>query len=269
MVSIIMGTYNGEKTIGRAIESILAQTYTDFEFIICDDKSTDNTICVLKKYAAIDDRIVLLRNDENLGLAASLNNCIAVSKGDYIARMDDDDISHPERIERQFSFMENNSKYAVVGTSIRYFDEHGVWGNVIHSGERTLIDIYCGRTFAHPSVMMRRSALEKVGRYTVSSLTTRGEDYDLWCKMYYEGFSGCNIPEILLDYHESKYSVRRRKFKYRVDGYKMRLNWRRKFGLPKRYDLFAYKELIAGMAPKVLMLYRRKRIVDKYVDSIV
>ena len=100
-ISVIMGVHNGEKTLPRAIDSILNQTFTDFELIICDDCSTDATIQVIKDYIEKDNRVILIRNESNSGLAASLNNCINISKGEYIARMDDDDISHVDRFEKQ------------------------------------------------------------------------------------------------------------------------------------------------------------------------
>lgn len=262
-VSVIMGVFNSAKKVGVAIESILNQTFTDFEFIICDDASTDNTYETIKEYAGKDKRIKLLKNEKNLGLAKTLNICLESARGKYIARMDDDDFSHPQRFEKQIKFLDENPEYAIVGTSKNYFDENGIWGKAIHSGERTLIDIYCGRNFTHPSVMMRREALESVGFYTDSPFTLRCEDYDLWCKLYYKGYKGFNMSEILLDYCESKESIKRRKFKYRVNGFKLRLYWRKKFALPKYYDFYAYKELIAGIIPKRVLLYRRKKLVNK------
>ena len=100
-ISVIMGVHNGEKTLPRAIESILNQTFADFELIICDDCSSDSTVHVINDYIRKDDRVILIKNKSNSGLAASLNNCIKISKGEYIARMDDDDVSHAERFEKQ------------------------------------------------------------------------------------------------------------------------------------------------------------------------
>ena len=265
-ISVIMSTYNGSKSLSAAINSLLKQTFDDFELIICDDASSDNSLEIIENLAKKDKRIKVITNSKNLGLANSLNNCLEIATGPYIARMDDDDISHPQRLERQIMFMKENPRYAIVGTSVRYFDENGVWGKKIRSGERTLVDIYCGKTFTHPSVLMRREALDKVDNYTVSHLTIRGQDYDLWCKLYYEGFVGYNMSEILLDYYESKSSIKRRKFRYRVHGCKVRLYWRKKFGLPKWYDLFAYKEVIAGAVPNTMLFYRRK-LVNKVMSE--
>lgn len=125
-VSVIMGVFNSAKKVGVAIESILNQTFTDFEFIICDDASTDNTYETIKEYAGKDKRIKLLKNEKNLGLAGTLNICLESARGKYIARMDDDDFSHPQRFEKQIKFLDENPEYAIVGTSKNYFDENGI-----------------------------------------------------------------------------------------------------------------------------------------------
>ena len=121
-VSVIMGVHNGEKTLSRAIDSILNQTFSDFELIICDDFSTDATYKIMKSYALKDNRIIILKNERNLGLAASLNKCINISKGEYIARMDDDDISYSERFCRQVDFLDHNHKYAFVSSIVDCYD---------------------------------------------------------------------------------------------------------------------------------------------------
>ncbi|GLG06327.1 glycosyltransferase family 2 protein [Sellimonas catena] len=112
-VSIIMGAYNSENCIDTAIQSIIEQTYTNWELIICDDASTDNTYELLLKWKKIDSRIYPIRNAKNLGLARTLNHCLKYSTGEFIARMDDDDRSYPERIQKQVNFLNNNSNFAL------------------------------------------------------------------------------------------------------------------------------------------------------------
>ena len=140
-ISVIMGVHNGEKTLPRAIDSILNQTFTDFELIICDDCSTDATIQVIKDYIEKDNRVILIRNESNSGLAASLNNCINISRGEYIARMDDDDISHVDRFEKQNNFLDGHREYAIVGTCRNTFDKGGIWNTYGQGGELTKEDI--------------------------------------------------------------------------------------------------------------------------------
>ena len=173
-ISVIMGVHNGEKTLPRAIDSILNQTFADFELIICDDCSTDATIKVIKSYTEKDNRVILTRNESNCGLASSLNNCINISKGEYIARMDDDDISHADRFEKQNNFLDKHQEYAIVGTCRNTFDNAGIWNTYGQGGELTKEDIIKCNIFTHPTVMMRKEALVSAGMYTVCERTMRG-----------------------------------------------------------------------------------------------
>lgn len=254
-LSIIMGTFNGEKTISRAIESILNQSFTEFEFIICDDGSTDATYGILEKYAQKDSRIKLIKNEKNLMLAGTLNRCIEVAQGEYIARMDDDDFSHKNRLEKQIQFMREHEEYAIVGTCRNIFDDDGIWATQSgHCGVVSKIDVFIGRSFIHPTVIMQRTALNAVNNYTVSPLTIRGQDHDLWCKLYSNGYIGYNLPDILLDYYESSHSFRRRKYKYRILEFERMRYWRKRFRLPFYYTIFTLKPLLVGLIPSQIML---------------
>ena len=200
-VSVIMGVYNGANRLEKAVQSILNQSFNDFEFIICDDGSTDNSIEVLEKLARQDKRIILLSNKTNLGLAKSLNNCLVISKGEYIARMDDDDFSHKNRFVKQVEFLDTHPEITIIGTSRNMYDANGIWGESVSEGERNKADIYLGKTFAHPSTMYRRSAIVDVNGYTSGEETERTEDYDLWCKLYDKGYIGYNLADVLIDYY--------------------------------------------------------------------
>lgn len=260
-VSAIMGVYNGSKGLRRAVESILNQTFSDFELVICDDKSTDNSSAILQELALQDKRIILLKNEQNLRLSKTLNNCLAVASGEYIARMDDDDIAYPERFEKQIAFLDNQPDYAIVGTGRTFYDESGVWGkDVEEKGERTKIDIFLGHTFVHPSVMMRKSALLAVEGYSTEAIIGRAEDYDLWCKLYVKGYKGYNLGEILMDYYEAQHSFNKRQYKYRVNEYKLARMWHKKMELPFKYSLHSYRPLIVGLFPKVLLKKYHERV---------
>ena len=130
-VSIIMGVYNCKNLdlLKNSIDSIINQTFKDWEFIICNDGSTDATLDNLNKLKALDQRIKIITYEENKGLAYALNECIKYADGEYIARQDDDDVSYSERIEKQVKFLENNPQYAVVGTNADVYDSNGIWGN--------------------------------------------------------------------------------------------------------------------------------------------
>ena len=262
-ISVAMGVYNGSKYIREAIKSILNQTYTDFEFIICDDCSTDNTIEIIQEFIKQDNRIILVGNETNSGLAFSLNNCIAKSKGEYIARMDDDDVSLPDRFKIQVEFLENNPNYAFVGGCAKLFDNDGIWGLWEEKVTPDKTDVFKKPCYIHPTVMMRKKDLQAIGGYTVSKHTRRGQDYDLWCKFYAENYIGMNLREILLNYRRDKISYSKSKFKYRWNSYMIKKIWRKKLKLPLIYEAFTFKPLVVSLIPHSIMFMYHK---NKYKD---
>ncbi|MCP8967838.1 glycosyltransferase family 2 protein [Ectobacillus ponti] len=259
-VSVAMSVYNGERYLAEAIESILNQTYSEFEFIICDDASNDRSVIIVEEYMKTDSRITLIRNEKNMGLAASLNRCIEVARGDYIARMDADDISFPNRFQEQISFLDNNPNIAFVCGGVHLIDENGVWGSRLSKTPLTKENVYKYQPIAHPTTMIRKDVLKEVDYYTVAPYTVRGQDFDLWCKIYARGYIGMNIGEFVLYYREDKDAYKRRRFKYRVDSYRIRKLWRLKLEFPLFYDIYAYKHIIAGLIPKSFMgKYHKKK----------
>lgn len=127
-VSIIMGIYNCADTLEKAIESILQQTYDDWELIMCDDGSMDSTYEIATRFSRQYENIITFQNEKNMGLNYTLNECLKKAKGEYIARMDGDDISLPTRLEKEVTFLEQHKEYAIVSTNMVYFDENGDWG---------------------------------------------------------------------------------------------------------------------------------------------
>lgn len=205
-VSVLMPVYNGEKYISDAIESVLKQTYTDFEFIIVNDCSTDNTENIIKEYS--DDRIKLITNEKNSGVAKSLNNAVKYCNGEYIARMDADDISLPERFEKQVRFLDDDQNIGVVACNTMTFcgdkiiNEKG-WSNT--EPDKIKVDLLFACAIAHPSVMIRKSALENVGVYDEEYNGI--EDYELWCRISEKYGIAC-LPDVLFKYriHEAQVS---------------------------------------------------------------
>lgn len=252
-VSVIMGVYNGFKRMDRSILSIMNQKFIDWEYIICDDGSTDGSYEKLLSYAKEDSRIIILKNPQNAGLEKALNNCLSIAKGEYIARMDDDDYSHPDRLEKEFDFLEKHPEYDIVATGRNMVDESGFWGQDTFKGERSAIDVFRGLMFAHPTVMIRKLAYDKVGGYSTYSGIKREEDTDLWCKMYSAGFKGYITGEILLDYFESRSSMTRRKFKHRFAETRIKLKYRKDLGVPFYMIPLAFKPILVGMLPKSLI----------------
>lgn len=244
-----MSVHNDMNTVDRSIQSIVDQTYQDWEFIICNDASTDGTWQKVLAWTEKDKRISASENERNLGLAASLNRLLELASGEYIARMDGDDVSLPDRFEKQVAFLDRNPAYAFVGSSCYLFDESGEWGmrKTIEKPQKE--NFLWGTRFAHPTVMLRREALASVGGYRVSRETIRSQDFDLWMRMYAKGHIGYNIQEPLFRYYESKNPVRKRKYRYRVNEAIIRAKGYRQLGLLPRGIPYVIKPLLVGLIP--------------------
>lgn len=202
-ISVIMPAYNAEEYIKEAIDSILNQTFTDFEFIIIDDCSTDSTAEIIKAYT--DERIKYYKNEKNLGVAETLNRGLDLATGDYIARMDSDDISLPKRFEKQVKFMGKHRDVSVLGTSIEFFG--AMSGVRFFSGthEELKVDLLFDCCFAHPSVMIRRETLVKEG-YRYDNAFNKMEDYNLWTEVV-KRYKLATIKDVLLKYRIHKGQV--------------------------------------------------------------
>lgn len=194
-ISVVMPAYNAEKYIKEAIDSILAQTFSDFEFIIIDDGSSDDTVDIIKSYK--DDRIVFLQNERNMGVAATLNRGLEIASGEYIARMDADDISLPDRLKKQKDYMDNHPKCAVCGSGIECFGAMAQKRLFSQTHDALKVDLLFGCCLAHPSVMMRKDVIKSLGGY---DLEYNGvEDYELWCRVA-DTSNLASIPDILFKY---------------------------------------------------------------------
>ena len=262
--SVIMSSYNGEKYIREAIQSLLDQTYQDWELVVCDDCSTDSTLSILQEYQAeYPDKVKILQNEKNLKLAASLNRCIEEAEGEYVARMDDDDISLANRFELEAQYLDAHPEVSIVAGNINLFDEEGIWGVRKCSVELIAQNIYRYHPIVHPTVMMRKSDLVLVGGYTVSKETSRTEDYDLWCKFMYEKKNAVNLDEIVLNCCEDRFSFKKRKFQHRIDACKLALKWRKKLGLPLSDNYYAFKHILHGLVPQSLIRIYHKRKYGK------
>lgn len=257
-ISVIMGVYNNSRTLERAIQSILNQSFDNIEFIICDDCSSDDSYNKLLKLKETDKRIIIIKNKHNMGLSHSLNKCIEMSHGKYLARMDGDDISHTDRLKKQFDFIEANPEISIVGCRRNTFDEDGIWQTSKIYGELSSADIISGNIFTHPTVMMRKCDVECVGGYTESKRTLRGQDFDLWCKMYSHGYKGYILDSVLFDYFEDRNTLKEPKFKTRYYNFITHLLWRKKMDLPIKYDIYAWKEIFAGILPSKLLIFYKK-----------
>lgn len=188
-----MSVYNGELYLREAIDSILNQTFNDFEFLIIDDASTDSTPEILCSYH--DPRIRIIRNTENLGLTKSLNKGLKLAKGEYIARMDADDISLPERFDKQVDFLDSHPDIALVGTAKQIIDQEGnTIGTFFSLLQPQYRDFLKANRITHGSIMVRQKILEKYSGY--NELFKKSQDYALWLQMSKE-YRLHNIHDVL------------------------------------------------------------------------
>lgn len=263
-ISIIMGVYNSEDTLDYAIESILNQTFLDWEFIICDDCSTDNTYNILLDYYnKYPDKFVILRNEINSRLAASLNYCLKYATGEYIARMDADDYSLPDRLEKLNDFLDNHPEYQAVGSQMIAFDENG------DKGIKSIIenpDMYCMRyttPSTHATIMMRKYAYDKIGGYRVAKETRRCEDADMWFRFYAEGYQTYNIQEPLYKVRDDINAFKRRKLIYGLELLSVCFKGFRLLNYPIHFYFYLLKPLISSMMPSFIMKYYHEKFKDK------
>jgi glycosyltransferase involved in cell wall biosynthesis len=207
-LSVLMPAYNAEKYIAGAIESVLNQTFTDFELLIINDGSTDRTEEIILSFQ--DKRIRYIKNESNLKLIATLNKGIELACGKYIARMDADDVSLPHRFEKQIAFLEKHSDYTMCGSWAYLIDDkENKTGRVKYIDTNWLlhISLLFSVPFIHPSVMIQTDVLQQ---YKYNPEALHNEDFDLWLRLAADGLKMANIPEFLLKYrwHDSNISVK-------------------------------------------------------------
>lgn len=248
-ISIIMGIYNCAETLDQAVVSLQNQTYSNWELIMCDDGSTDATLEVAKTLAKQDYRIRLLKNSKNRGLNYTLNRCLKYASGDYIARMDGDDESLPERFEKQLDYLENHPEYAIVSCPMILFDDSGDWGrNKVPEYPQT-IDLIIGTPICHAPVMMRKECMDRVGGYTIDRKMIRVEDVNLWIKLYANGYRCYNLQVPLYRMRNDKNALNRRKYIYRINSTYVRLQGCKKLHLSGVAYIYALKPMLIGLIP--------------------
>lgn len=258
-ISILMGAYNCQSTVEKAIDSILAQTFQNWEFIICDDGSKDNTWNILQKYKE-DKRFILIQNNNNMGLAGTLNVCFQHSSAPYLARQDADDESLPERFQKQMNFLKENPAVDVLSTFAYLVDDDGKEWGVYKSKEiPQTIDWAKGGQVIHASVIMKRSVFEKVNGYNPKAI--RVEDYEMWGRMLAQNVVFRNIPEPLYIIHWGIKDYRRRSFSDRKREIKAKLRLIELNHLPIKAYLFLLKPLLLSLIPnKALYSYHQKKM---------
>ena len=258
-ISVLMGIYNCADTLEQAVVSIQNQTYTNWELILCEDGSSDNTYEIAEKLAANDSRIILLRNERNMGLNATLNRCLAAATGDYVARMDGDDDCVPERFEKQISFLESHPEFQIVSSPMILFDENGEWGCTKSPEYPQPEDTVGGTAFCHAAVMLKKDCMDRVGGYTEDRRMLRVEDVNLWIKLYAAGYRGYNIQEPLYRMRNDQNALNRRKYRYRINSVYVRLQGCRMLKLGPKSYLKACIPMVTGLVPAKLRQMIRKQ----------
>lgn len=257
-ISVLMGIYNCEPTLGEALDSLFAQTYQNFKIILCDDGSSDETFSVAKSYADKHDNIVLIKNEKNMGLNYTLNHCLEYADTEYCARMDGDDISLPTRFEKEINFLDEHPEYDIVTTPMKHFDESGIYREGKGGFEPRLTDFPKFSPFCHAPCMVRTKAYQAVGGYTVAENLLREEDYHLWIKMYAKGFRGYTLEEPLYMMRDDRNATRRRTFKVRKNEAYVKHLAVKILGLPFYYNIYCIIPLIKGIMPNWLFYYLYK-----------
>jgi len=204
LVSVVMPVYNRQEYVADAIESILSQTFTDFEFIIVDDGSTDHSLDIIESFVKKDNRIRVVKNNNNIGVAKTRNIGIELAKGKYIAFMDSDDVSHPDRFQRQVSYLENNPEIFVLGTSYAIINSTG---EVISTHQTKLSPIEVRWALISKSAIVNPSTMSRNEIFKVHGFQhlemKAASDYDLWNRVC-DKFNIENLPDVLIYFRDHK-----------------------------------------------------------------
>lgn len=264
-ISVIMGTYNCASTVSASIDSILMQTYDNIEFIICDDGSTDSTYEILEEYKhKYPDKIVLIKNEKNMKLQYTLNHCLKYVTGDYVARMDADDVSKPNRFEKQVTFLQSHPEYDLVGTGEEIFNGKEIIGEIMLDEYPNAMTFTRNNPFSHETIMTYPYVYRKLGGYSLDKYAERVEDKELWFRFFEAGFKGYVLQEILLTDLENDAAYKRRKYKYRINSAIVTLRGYKKLHIPKKYWIKPLFPLVYGLIPSPI--YKKihiKRTLNK------
>ncbi len=256
-VSVIMSVYNGARYLKEAIDSILNQTFSDFEFLIVDDCSNDNSPQILEEYAKKDNRVRIITNEFNLGLTKNLNTAIRQAKGEYIARFDCDDVSLPDRFKEQVEYLDSHKECGVVSMWADVIDGNGKKTRTIKypTTDQDLRKVLISyNPFFHPGIMLRKEVFDTVGLYDES--WRFAQDYELYFRIA-KKYKLANIPKILLLYRETGGSITGGKNKLQV-GFVLKA--KKKAIQEGQYSKWNYVHLLRTYSALVVPVTIRKMI---------
>lgn len=262
LISVVMGVYYQNRDVfqlQRSLESILRQTVSDFEVLICDDGSSNEAKQYLDDMAKKDSRIRLLRRNNVFSLPSKLNTCLASARGVWIARMDDDDYSHPTRFAEQLDYLEKTPQIAFVGCCVNLICEDQQVGIRNFPEFPVVRDFYMVQPYIHPTLFFRREALEKIGGYSENQHCVLCEDYDLLLRMYGYGYQGANLQKVLFDYTIPKHAKGNRKMKHRWNEVVTRYQRFRDLHVLPRAFPYVVKPIVVGLIPERVLRWIKKR----------
>ena len=258
-ISVLIGIYNCASTLVEALDSLYAQTYQGFQIILCDDGSSDNTYQVAKDYASKHDNIILIKNEKNMGLNYTLNHCLEYADTEYIARMDGDDISLPNRFEKEINFLDKHPEYDVVSCPMIYFDERGDFRIGKGRGRIEKKDFIKGSPVCHAPCMARTEAFKSVGGYSVDDKLLGVEDYHLWFKLYATGRNLYVLYEPLYKMRDDRNAMARRTWNRRRNEAYVKYVGFRMIGLPWYKIIYCIRPILIYLMPNFIYKYFHKR----------
>lgn len=268
-VSVIIPLYNAETCLDKCLEAILNQTYKNIEVIIVDDCSKDGSYKKAKAWEKKDDRIKVFKNQKNMRAGYTRNECIRRADGEYIYVQDADDYSDLSVIEKEVKILNKEKNINYVSCGLKRFNENGLWGEEVRKIEYPQNkDFLIGLPYIHAGTLFRHTVLDKMEGYRVAKDTARTEDFDLFLRLHIEGYYGKNIFEALYYYNEDINAYKRRKYKYRIDEFKMKLKAFKKLGLMPKGYIYACKPLIVGLIPRTIQYKLKQKSSDKVQDKI-
>lgn len=271
-ISILMCVYNPteETQLRAAVCSMIQQTFSDWEMLLYDDGSDAVHQQMIQKAASMDPRIRYIRSEKNHGLAYGLNVCLEQTNGRYIARMDADDRSKPERLQKMYDFLEEHTEYGWVGSNTALFDKTEVYGRREMPEVPKATDFLKYSPYIHPSVVFRKSVLFCGGKY---KNLHRGEDYELFMRLHAQGYQGYNLQELLFEYREDQNTYKHRKYCYQIEEVKIRLcGFKRMHILNVTTFYYVIKPLLTGLVPDRILMklkphVRKEMYVERYAES--
>lgn len=254
-----MGIYNCAPTLQEALDSLYVQTCQDFKVILCDDGSKDDTIKIAERNARLHENVMVIKNQQNMGLNYTLNHCLEYADTEYIARMDGDDLSTPERFEKELAFLDAHPEYAVVSAPMIYFDEKGEFRRGKGKGEVKATDFKNGTPVCHAPSMSRTAVIKSVGGYSMDEKLLRVEDYHLWFKVFAAGHKLYMLDECLYKMRDDRNARSRRKWIGRRNTFLLMNKGFRMIGLPFWFHIYSLRPIITFFIPKVIYEYLHKK----------